>query len=54
MKHNVPKLQPEPGTGIGLENLRKRWELITGREIEIRDTGGVFVVRLPLQKPQMK
>ena len=50
----VPKLQPEPGTGIGLENLRKRWELITGREIEIRDTGGVFVVRLPLQKPQMK
>lgn len=47
----VPKLEPEPGTGIGLENLRKRWELITGHEIAIRNDGATFTVRLPLQKP---
>ena len=34
----VPKLEPEPSTGIGLENLRNRWHLITGRDIEIIDT----------------
>lgn len=50
----IPKLQPEPCTGIGLENLRNRWELITGRGIEIRNVGGEFVVRLPLQKPTGK
>lgn len=48
----VPKLQPEPGTGIGLENLRTRWQLITGHTIEIKDTDEEFIVRLPLQKPQ--
>ncbi|MEG2239857.1 MAG: histidine kinase, partial [Alistipes sp.] len=47
----VPKLEPEPGTGIGLENLRNRWHLITGRHIEVIDTGTEFIVRLPLQKP---
>lgn len=47
----VPKLQAEPGTGIGLENLRKRWELITGHDIDIRNDGKTFTVRLPLLKP---
>ena len=47
----VPKLEPEPSTGIGLENLRNRWNLITGRDIEIIDTDKEFVVRMPLQKP---
>lgn len=47
----VPKLEPEPSTGIGLENLRNRWHLITGRDIEIIDTDKEFVVRMPLQKP---
>ena len=46
-----PKLDAEPGTGIGLENLRNRWELITGRRIEIVSTDEKFEVRLPLQKP---
>lgn len=48
----APKLEPEPSTGIGLENLRNRVRLITGREIEIVDTGTVFTVRVPLQKPE--
>ena len=47
----APKLEPEPSTGIGLENLRSRVRLITGRDIEIVDTAAAFTVRVPLQKP---
>ena len=47
----VPKLEPEPSTGIGLENLRNRWHLITGRDIEIIDTDKEFVVLMPLHNP---
>lgn len=46
-----PKLDAEPSTGIGLENLRSRWQLVTGRTIEIESDERHFVVRLPLQKP---
>ncbi len=45
-----PKLDPEPGMGIGLENLQNRWELITGARIEITSTSTYFRVRMPLQK----
>lgn len=47
----APKLEPEPSTGIGLENLSSRVRLITGRDIEIIDTAAEFTVRVPLQKP---
>ena len=50
--HKAPKLEPEPSTGIGLKNLRSRWQLITGSDIEIIDSESDFVVRLPLQKPE--
>ena len=33
------------------ENLRNRWHLITGRDIEIIDTDKEFVVRMPLHTP---
>ena len=46
-----PKLEPEPSTGIGLEHLRTRCLLITGRDIEIDDADGTFTVRLPLEPP---
>lgn len=49
----VPKLEPEPSTGIGLENLRNRVRLITGRDIRIIDSDGLFTVRVPLQKPSV-
>lgn len=49
----APKLEPEPSTGIGLKNLRSRWQLITGKDIEISETSDEFIVRLPLQKPQL-
>ena len=47
----IPKLEAEPSTGIGLENLRNRWLLITGHTIEILDDGATFTVRMPLLKP---
>ncbi|MBR5465766.1 MAG: histidine kinase [Alistipes sp.] len=47
----VPKLEREPSTGIGLENLSNRWRLITGCDIEIQNDGQMFVVRMPLQPP---
>ena len=50
--HKAPKLEPEPSTGIGLKNLCSRWKLITGQDIEIRDTDNEFIVLLPLQHPE--
>lgn len=47
----TPKLEPEPSTGIGLDNLRNRWQLITGCDIVIVKTDAEFTVRLPLQTP---
>lgn len=44
----IPKLENEPSTGIGLENLRNRWHLIMEHEIEVVDDGERFTVRLPL------
>ncbi len=45
-----PKLSPEHGTGIGLENLSHRWQLLTGRGIEVSTDGGMFTVKLPFIK----
>jgi signal transduction histidine kinase len=42
-----PKLAPEEGTGIGLSNLSNRWQLLTGKDIEITNDGTTFSVRLP-------
>ena len=47
----APKLEPEPSTGIGLKNLCSRWKLITGKDIEIKNTNSEFIVLLPLQHP---
>ncbi len=48
----APKLDPEPSTGIGLKNLKSRWQLITGQKIEIVDGDECFTVRLPLTKAE--
>ncbi len=42
-----PKLEPENGTGIGLENLDNRWRLLTGQGIEVTNDGKTFSVALP-------
>ncbi|MBQ8493911.1 MAG: histidine kinase [Alistipes sp.] len=49
-----PKLDIEPSTGIGLENLKSRWQILTGHSIEIVDEAERFVVRMPLDNPEKK
>lgn len=49
-----PKLDVEPSTGIGLDNLRSRWQIITGHDIEIINDAERFIVRLPLENPDKK
>ncbi len=49
-----PKLDIEPSTGIGLDNLRSRWQIISGKEIEIIDEAQRFMVRLPLENPNKR
>jgi hypothetical protein len=44
------KLDVEPSTGIGLQNLRSRWQIVTGHDIEVIDSDERFIVRLPLEK----
>ena len=47
-----PKLDVEPSTGIGLDNLRSRWEIVVHQHIEIIDDESRFLVRLPLIQPK--
>ena len=47
-----PKLDVEPSTGIGLDNLRSRWHILSGRDIEIISDESRFMVRLPLVEPK--
>lgn len=43
-----PKLTEEVSTGIGLENIRKRYKLITEKEIIIEKTALIFRISLPI------
>lgn len=43
-----PRTMMEPSTRIGLENIRKRYQLISGRNVQIRQTAESFEVDLPL------
>jgi len=45
------KLTPEQGTGIGLANLSKQFQLLGGREIQIKQNNREFRVEIPLIKP---
>ena len=47
-----PKLDIEPSTGIGLDNLQSRWEIVMGKRIEIIEDDARFLVRLPLEQPK--
>jgi LytS/YehU family sensor histidine kinase len=43
-----PKKDAERGESIGLSNLAERYRLIWGREVIIRNTGGLFEAEIPL------
>jgi LytS/YehU family sensor histidine kinase len=42
--------QPETSTGVGLENIQKRYVLLTERKVMVENTGQYFRVKLPLLK----
>ncbi len=44
----LPKTSDSSGLGIGLQNLNKRYVLLTGKEVVINKSQGKFTVRLPL------
>jgi sensor histidine kinase YesM len=44
----------EESTGIGLSNIRKRYELLSNEPVLLEETNGFFVVKLPLlENPQI-
>lgn len=43
-----PKRQSPPSTGLGLENIRKRYSLLSSQSVETIQNGETFVVRIPL------
>jgi len=45
------KITPEPGTGIGLSNLSRQYQLLSGEEIVISKNPNEFRVELPLLNP---
>ena len=45
-----PLLEPQVGTGTGLQNLCSRYELMLGKKIEIESNNNEFIVRLPLKR----
>ena len=46
-----PMIEDSSGTGIGLSNLKSRYQLLLNRDVEVIDTDDEFTVRLPLEKP---
>lgn len=44
----MAKIDKEPSTGIGLENIRNRYLHLTGKNIQVKQDGGKFIVMLPL------
>ena len=42
------KIDKDPSTGVGLENIRNRYIHLTGKDIVVKQENGKFVVMLPL------
>ena len=47
------KIDKEPSTGVGLENIRSRYLYLTGKDILVKMGEGKFVVMLPLFEKQI-
>ncbi len=49
VKNNLqPRVAVEPSTRIGLQNIRKRYELICGRDVVVKQSEQAFEVAIPL------
>jgi len=48
VRNNInPKFMKDPSTGIGLQNLINRYQLLSNQEISISEYNGYFTVKLP-------
>lgn len=53
VENNIqPKIEKEPSTGVGLENIRNRYLYLSGKEVIVKQEKGMFVVMLPLFEKQ--
>ena len=43
-----PKLSTEEGAGIGLKNIKRRYQLLTGQSVRVEQEDGQFTVYLPI------
>jgi two-component system LytT family sensor kinase len=48
MNNLQPKIEPEKSTKTGLENIRKRYQLLSGKSIDVIQGSKIFTVALPL------
>ncbi len=44
----IPKVQKEPGTGMGLANIKNRYKALFNRKIIVSAEDGIFIVKLPI------
>lgn len=42
----------EEGSGLGLDNIRRRYSFLSGKPVEVMTEGGIFSVGLPVLPPQ--
>lgn len=43
-----PKIKPDPSTGIGLDNIVNRFQILAGEDVKVSTEGNEFIVRIPL------
>jgi len=48
-----PKLQHEPSTGLGMQNIISRYKLLSPKNVLVEKNNAHFTVRLPLLPPQV-
>lgn len=49
VRNNISfKLEKEESEGVGLENIRNRYRILTTREVVVEEPGTEFIVRLPI------
>jgi LytS/YehU family sensor histidine kinase len=51
LRNNInPKISPQPGTGMGLQNIVNRYKLLNNEAVLIHNENGFFTVSLPALK----
>jgi LytS/YehU family sensor histidine kinase len=54
VENNIqPKIEKEPSTGVGLENIRNRYLYLTDKEMFVESNRSIFKVKLPLFEKEL-